>query len=98
MLAVDSPAVEKAQARLVDLKGLSAVGAVSARQVAQAEIALAQAREDQLRVDYALRRSITRIFFKLKGTRDVSLDIFKADKDLQDQLNNKATPFYVKRG
>jgi len=48
LLAADSPAVEKAQARLSDLKGLSAVGAVSARQVEQAEIALAQAREDQL--------------------------------------------------
>ncbi len=48
LLAADSSAVEKARARLADLQGLLAVGAVSARQVEQAEIALVHAKEDQL--------------------------------------------------
>lgn len=48
LLAVDSPAVENARARLANLQGLLAAGAASARQVEQAEIAVAHAKEDQI--------------------------------------------------
>jgi len=51
--AAEPPAVERARARLATLRQLFAAGAVSARQVEQAEAAVAQALDDQ-KIDEAI--------------------------------------------
>ena len=53
LLAVEPAAVERARARLANLKELFAAGAVSARQVEQAELAVKQALEDE-KIDEAV--------------------------------------------
>ena len=66
--AAEPPAVERARARLATLRQLFAAGAVSARQVEQAEAAVAQALDDQ-KIDEAVYGEINAKAFGTMGVR-----------------------------